>query len=162
MFEVAAAVEDGHLGFQSPQPRRGFRVPLSVVAQLMERAATGGAPKREEPKVSYVGERHRPYRRLPEDFGEDGLPWGAWCQCAQCGLVARSTGTFDFYNHHGDLVCGKCLGNDSASVLAQVEVLIAREPEHLDPLGPGCRGGYDDTLDRPEATRETLEKEEDE
>ncbi len=53
-----------------------------------------------------------PYVVSPEEFGEYGLPYGAWCRCGRCGWVGRSTNAFDYYGPDGvgtPLVCENCL-----------------------------------------------------
>lgn len=94
----------------------------------------------------FVGEKDRPYRQVPPEFGKDGLPWGAYCQCSRCGYVGRSTGLFDYYNDDGELVCGECLGHDQLQLDSVMCTRIAAGEFECDPLGPGCRGGYSDDL----------------
>ena len=38
-----------------------------------------------------------PYRLAPLKWHEDGIPYGAWCECQTCTLIGRSTFGFDFY-----------------------------------------------------------------
>lgn len=97
-----------------------------------------------------VGTRERPYVRVPPDFSEDGLPWGAFCRCSRCGFVERSTNIFDYYPDvkTGLLVCGQCAGHDSKRNAVLAERMIA-DGEQCDPLGPGCRGGYSEDLSEP-------------
>jgi len=94
--------------------------------------------------VQIIGERQRPYRKVPPEFSEDGIPWGAFCCCAKCGFVARSTNIFDYYDDDGELTCGGCLGYDHKY---HATVAIDNfEQNDADPLGPGCRGGYSEDL----------------
>ena len=41
--------------------------------------------------------RYGPYLIAPADFIEVGVPYGAFCKCGRCGIVERSTISFDFY-----------------------------------------------------------------
>jgi hypothetical protein len=93
-----------------------------------------------------IGEKERPYLRVPAGFSEDGLPYGAFCKCARCGTVARSTNAFDYYAKDGELLCGACLGHDHRYHGAMIERDIDQGNIDCDPLGPGCRGGYDESL----------------
>lgn len=70
-----------------------------------------------------------PYTVAPEDWHENGVPYGAFCKCHQCGYIGRSTIAFDY--HAGEprnpLVCDQCLG---ASTYATERALRDRvEPE---------------------------------
>jgi hypothetical protein len=38
-----------------------------------------------------------PFEIAPNDWHENGVPYGAWCKCQTCGVVGRSTMAFDFY-----------------------------------------------------------------
>ncbi len=64
------------------------------------------------------GTKENPYTHAPEDWHEDGVPYGAWCVCAACGYLGRSTMTFDYYAKHvGDpLVCERCFIGTSQMV----------------------------------------------
>jgi hypothetical protein len=44
-----------------------------------------------------LGSQENPWKITPDDWLENGVPWGDYCECSQCGLVARSTNTFDYY-----------------------------------------------------------------
>jgi len=93
-----------------------------------------------------VGERVRPYRRPPPRFGIEGLPYGAFCRCGSCGHEARSTAAFDFYADGEQLVCEHCLYGLPYKTGQQITREIDNRTLRRDPLGPGCRGGYDDCL----------------
>jgi hypothetical protein len=59
-----------------------------------------------------IGRKAEPYTHAPADWGENGLPYGAFCLCADCGYVGTSTMTFD-YRAEGagqKLVCDQCKG----------------------------------------------------
>ncbi len=50
-----------------------------------------------------------PYTVVPDDMDENGLPYGAWCKCGECGYVSRSTFLFDFFGTAGEkLRCQIC------------------------------------------------------
>lgn len=53
--------------------------------------------KRDRPEPSPIGSRENAYVVAPDDWEESGVPYGSFCRCGKCGLVARSTHTFDFY-----------------------------------------------------------------
>ena len=96
--------------------------------------------------TTLVGEKGRPYLRTPPDFGAGGLPWGAYCKCAECGYIGRSTGNFDYYNVDGVLVCGACHVHTPKHVDAHMCALIDAGEFECDDLGPGCDGGYSEAL----------------
>lgn len=58
-----------------------------------------------------LGTRDNPYLVAPDDWEEDGVPYGAFCKCEQCNLVERSTVGFDFFaDNAGDpFRCQTCL-----------------------------------------------------
>lgn len=60
------------------------------------------------------GTEEVPYTKAPEDWKENGVPYGAYCKCDRCGLVERSTLVFDFYaKRAGDkLRCEDCNINE--------------------------------------------------
>ena len=66
--------------------------------------------------------RNDPFTVAPDDWHEKGLPYGAFCECSECGLVERSTMLFDFYaDKPGDkLVCETCQINTPHSMVAPV------------------------------------------
>lgn len=51
-----------------------------------------------------------PYICAPADWKKNGVPYGAWCRCCECGVIGRSTLAFDFYAiAPGDaLTCETC------------------------------------------------------
>jgi hypothetical protein len=57
-----------------------------------------------------LGSQEYPHTIAPKDWNENGVTYGAWCKCSRCGLVGRSTITFDFYaDSPGEkLVCESC------------------------------------------------------
>lgn len=62
-----------------------------------------------------LGHQGNPYNIAPMGWDDAGCPYGAFCKCHRCGLVERSTFTFDYYaDKAGDpLVCGTCKEIDS-------------------------------------------------
>ena len=61
--------------------------------------------------VMPVGTRENPHKVAPEDWAENGLDYGAFCECAICHFVGRSTFLFDYYADAGAgsaLVCETC------------------------------------------------------
>lgn len=60
--------------------------------------------------MSDMGNKDNPFTHAPEDWKTNGVPYGAWCKCSKCGLVHRSTVTFDCYaDGPGEpLVCENC------------------------------------------------------
>lgn len=93
-----------------------------------------------------IGTKERPYVNAPPGMGEDGLPWGAFCLCSGCGELGCSTVIFDYYGEpRAPLICGQCMGCDLMS--AGYSIAHARaHPDNCDPLGPGCRGGYVESM----------------
>lgn len=60
-----------------------------------------------------LGEKETPYTTAPDDWYENGVPYGAFCKCAKCGYVGTSTVTFDYFAVDGvgsDLCCDACRG----------------------------------------------------
>ncbi len=57
-----------------------------------------------------LGEHSNPWTETPEDWHENGVPWGDFCKCSKCGLVARSTNIFDYYADapHQPMKCQTC------------------------------------------------------
>lgn len=57
-----------------------------------------------------IGTINHPYLIAPPDWHENGLPYGAYCKCARCGQIHRSTVMFDYHaNEPGDpLICETC------------------------------------------------------
>lgn len=43
------------------------------------------------------GSKDSPFTHAPADWSTNGVPYGAWCKCCRCGLVHRSTISFDCY-----------------------------------------------------------------
>lgn len=58
-----------------------------------------------------LGEKANPWILTPDDWHENGVPWGDYCKCDNCGLVARSTNLFDYYADGPGLAmkCENCL-----------------------------------------------------
>jgi hypothetical protein len=56
------------------------------------------------------GTQQDPFLVAPDDSHDNGLPYGAFCRCGSCGLVARSTIMFDYYadGPRGILLCETC------------------------------------------------------
>lgn len=85
-----------------------------------------------------LGTQELPYVRAPEDWDENGVPYGAFCQCSKCGYRGTSTVSFDYHaNKPGDkLVCSQCEGisNYATERLMRAEAMVAfaedREGEH--------------------------------
>jgi len=57
-----------------------------------------------------LGTKENPYIVAPEDWLKNGVPYSSFCKCYRCGMVARSTFTFDYYaDNPGDkLECEMC------------------------------------------------------
>jgi hypothetical protein len=74
-----------------------------------------------------LGTINHPYLIAPDDWHENGLPYGAYCKCAKCGQIHRSTFTFDYHaNIPGDpLQCETCVIGTAfrsvAPVMARLE-----------------------------------------
>lgn len=68
------------------------------------------------------GTYDNPYLVAPDDWHENGLPYGAYCRCWKCGFIARSTFGFDYYaNGVGDkLECESCTMGSDRQVVAKV------------------------------------------
>ena len=93
-----------------------------------------------------IGTRQRPYVNAPPDMNDDGMPWGAFCRCSKCGALGRSTVIFDFHGGPNEpLVCGACKGTCLVSAAYSIRYVDAH-PDDCDPLGPGCRGGYVESM----------------
>lgn len=60
--------------------------------------------------MSDLGTIENPYTHAPDDWGENGVPYAAYCRCHICDLVTTSTFTFDYFaDEPGDpLVCEHC------------------------------------------------------
>ena len=60
--------------------------------------------------MSDLGSKENPLTHAPADWRVNGVPYGAWCKCSKCGLVHRSTITFDCYAKGPGvpLVCENC------------------------------------------------------
>lgn len=54
--------------------------------------------------------KENPITHAPNDWAENGVEWGAYCRCYDCGLVTTSTMMFDYYaDKPGDpLKCENC------------------------------------------------------
>ena len=77
-----------------------------------------------------IGTLEHPYQFAPENFLEDGLPYGAFCKCGLCDRIARSTVTFDYYaNKDGEaLRCETCtLGVPYEAVEPVIDYLESTE-----------------------------------
>ena len=44
-----------------------------------------------------LGHKDSPFSVAPDDWETNGVPYGAFCKCAKCGFVGRSTFTFDYF-----------------------------------------------------------------
>lgn len=57
-----------------------------------------------------IGDKANPFTHAPADWDENGVPYGAFCKCSNCGLLHRSTVAFDCYaDNPGDpLTCESC------------------------------------------------------
>ena len=56
-----------------------------------------------------VGSKSCPHTTAGPTFEGEGVPYGSFCRCSRCGLVARSTMLFDYYNRpDGTLWCESC------------------------------------------------------
>ena len=94
-----------------------------------------------------VGHRSRPYLRPPPRYSIEGMPFGAFCLCGRCGHAARNTHAFGYHAEGVDcLICDHCL----YGVPYKAGHLVSRDIDDGDirsePLGPRCRGGYDEGL----------------
>lgn len=60
--------------------------------------------------MNELGTMDNPHLVAPEDWETNGLEYGHYCRCSKCGLIGRSTYTFDFFaDKSGDeLVCETC------------------------------------------------------
>ena len=95
-----------------------------------------------EKPPALIGTRERPYVNAPPRMAITGLPWGAFCICGTCGTIGCAIGLFDFYGDAGDpLVCNVCAGVGLTTAEYSISYAMANEGDR-DPLGPGCRGGY--------------------
>lgn len=43
------------------------------------------------------GTRENPWLVAPDDWHTNGVPYGDFCKCDACNLIARSTFSFDYY-----------------------------------------------------------------
>lgn len=68
------------------------------------------------------GNISNPFTVAPDDWYENGLPYGAYCECAKCGLVERSIISFDYYaKRAGDpLVCETCTVGTPHALIAPI------------------------------------------
>ncbi len=76
------------------------------------------------------GTKQNPITLWPAD---GHIPYGAYCKCGKCGIVARSTFTFDFYNRgEGEpMLCENC-NHDTAidhRVTDEVAERVLRQEE---------------------------------
>lgn len=58
-----------------------------------------------------LGTKENPHVIAPDDWEDNGLEYGAFCRCSECGLIARSTVLFDYYTLDGPgspLACETC------------------------------------------------------
>lgn len=55
-----------------------------------------------------LGTHDNPYQSVPDDFKEKGVPYGAYCRCAKCRELFRSTIMYDCYDDGGVLICETC------------------------------------------------------
>lgn len=94
-----------------------------------------------------VGQRARPYFRPPPRYREEGMPFGAFCCCCRCGHVARNTHAFNYHAEESDrLICDHCLYGIAYDAGERISREIDEGTIRHDPLGPGCRGGYDESM----------------
>ena len=58
------------------------------------------------------GRESNPFTHAPEDWAENGVPYGAFCKCSKCGYVGTSTSAFDYYakGPGAALACELCKG----------------------------------------------------
>ena len=81
-----------------------------------------------------------PYTHAPEDWHENGVPYGAFCKCHECGYVGRSTIIFDYYakNAGGPLCCETCrIGTPKATEMVMRDRV---SDERLEPDGSANEG----------------------
>ena len=75
------------------------------------------------------------------------MPFGAFCCCGRCGHVARNTHAFSYHAEEADcLICDRCLYGAPYDAGTHLDRDIDQGVIRCDPLGPGCRGGYAETL----------------
>lgn len=73
-----------------------------------------------------LGTPENPFVLAPAEWHTEGLPYGAFCKCKECGRVARSTTIFDFYAKKPGrpLTCETCkTGTSYESVSPLIEKL---------------------------------------
>ena len=61
--------------------------------------------------VMPLGTKDNPHKVAPENWAENRLDYGAFCECAVCSFVGRSTFLFDYYAAGGAgsaLMCETC------------------------------------------------------
>ncbi len=64
-----------------------------------------------------MGAFENPFTHAPEKWDSEGVEYGSYCKCHKCGLVSRSTFSFDYYaDNVGDpLSCERCALNSPMS-----------------------------------------------
>ena len=62
--------------------------------------------------MTIQGTKSNPYTTAPPEWDKSGVPYGAFCKCAQCEYVGTSTNSFDYRaDSPGDpLICDACKG----------------------------------------------------
>jgi len=73
-----------------------------------------------------IGTIENPYVHAPDDWFENGVPYGAFCKCSKCGYVGTSTVLFDYYaNNPGELlICEYCQFSTSYEVEKQIRKYV--------------------------------------
>ncbi len=77
-----------------------------------------------------LGSYITPYTNAPDDFDENGIPYGAFCKCVKCEYVGRSSNSFDYYadDPGGELTCESCKGGQPKALEAAMRDKI--EPDN--------------------------------
>lgn len=65
-----------------------------------------------ETELGVQGTEDNPFTHAPEDWDDNGIPYGAFCLCSRCAYVGTSTVSFDYRAAGpGDaLHCDQCAG----------------------------------------------------
>lgn len=78
----------------------------------------------------------RPHLIAPSDWSSNGVDYGAYCKCGRCGLIERSTISFDYYATDGpgsSLLCETCRFGTPLSALKPVIDMLEEEGAFEEP-----------------------------